>query len=85
MPEKAKMGDRRDLRPWGGSMRWLVRMFLAVCVIGPCAWLVCELGGLRAEPALPPIELKVVKYDKLIEAVKANRGKVIVVDVWEVG
>jgi hypothetical protein len=69
----------------GGSMRCLVRMFLAVCVIGPCGWFVCQLGGLQAEPTVTPVELKVVKYDKLIEAVKANRGKVIVVDVWTEG
>jgi hypothetical protein len=28
------------------------------------------------------VDLKVVKYNGLIEAVKAQRGKVVVVDVW---
>jgi hypothetical protein len=28
------------------------------------------------------VELKVVKYDKLVEAVKAQRGRVVVVDIW---
>ena len=30
------------------------------------------------------IDLKVVKYDQLVEAIKAQRGKVVVVDVWSV-
>ena len=46
--------------------------------------------GIQACTAPPPpapsgeIDLKVVKYDQLVEAVKAQRGKVVVVDVWSV-
>ena len=36
-----------------------------------------------APPEKPaPIELKVVKYDALEEAVRAQKGRVLVVDVW---
>jgi len=28
------------------------------------------------------VELQVVKYNGLVEAIKAQRGKVVVVDVW---
>jgi len=36
--------------------------------------------GLGAEAGA--VELKTVKYTELIAAVKAERGKVLVVDVW---
>ena len=54
-------------------------------LIGLCAWLVfCNRLSL-AEPAKPApatVQLKTIKYDQLVEAVKAHRGKVVVVDVW---
>jgi hypothetical protein len=28
------------------------------------------------------VEVKSVKYDQLVEAVKAHRGKVLLIDVW---
>jgi hypothetical protein len=54
-------------------------------LIVPAAWFVFLLG--RSGTAAPPekagvVELKVVKYNGLVEAVKAQRGKVVVVDVW---
>jgi thiol-disulfide isomerase/thioredoxin len=33
-------------------------------------------------PVAPPVQLKVVKFDQWQAAVKAQRGKVVVVDVW---
>ncbi len=42
-----------------------------------------ERGGADpAPPASSGVELKIVKYAGLVEAVKAQRGKVVVVDVW---
>jgi thiol-disulfide isomerase/thioredoxin len=52
-----------------------------------------EAGGCCAEDAAPVltsatavksdvIELKAVKYEQLTEAVRAHRGKVVVVDIW---
>ena len=35
-----------------------------------------------AKPNDAPIEIKLVKYDQLKEAVKAHKGKIVVVDVW---
>lgn len=34
------------------------------------------------EKAADKVELKTVKYDKLNEAIRSHRGKVVVVDVW---
>jgi hypothetical protein len=34
------------------------------------------------KPAAAEVELKSVKYDALKAAVRAQRGKVVVVDVW---
>ena len=30
-----------------------------------------------------PVELKTVKYAQLAETIEANRGKVILVDLWQ--
>lgn len=35
-----------------------------------------------AKPNDTPVEIKLVKYDQLKEAVKAHKGKIVVVDVW---
>ncbi len=55
-------------------------------LIVPACWFVLTVGPGSAEPAAPApagsVELKDVKYDGLVEAVKAQRGKVVVVDVW---
>ena len=42
------------------------------------------VAGHGAEPAAPEIELKAVKYADLKAAVRAQRGKVVVVDIWGV-
>jgi hypothetical protein len=44
-------------------------------------WLVHSRGPV-ARAAEPAVMLKVVKYSGLVEAVKAQHGKVVVVDVW---
>jgi thiol-disulfide isomerase/thioredoxin len=36
----------------------------------------------RAADAPPGVDLRVVKYDALTDAIKAQKGKVVVVDVW---
>jgi thiol-disulfide isomerase/thioredoxin len=46
------------------------------------AWFVCAPVSLTAEPAGDGIELKTVKYDGLVQAVQAQRGKVVVMDIW---
>lgn len=33
-------------------------------------------------PAASDIDIKVVKFDQWVEAVKTHRGKVVVVDIW---
>jgi thiol-disulfide isomerase/thioredoxin len=50
-----------------------------------CTYLVLCAGPTVAEPAKPApakVELKTINYAQLVEAVKAHRGKVVVVDVW---
>jgi len=57
-----------------------------IFVIVPALWIVLIVGRGPAESTAPPspgvVELKDVKYDGLVEAVKEQRGKVVVVDVW---
>jgi len=36
----------------------------------------------RSQAPQPGIELKVVKYNDLVAAVKAQKGKVLIVDIW---
>jgi thiol-disulfide isomerase/thioredoxin len=50
-------------------------------LIGLIASVVFSLRG-RAAPTSPGVELKTVKYEQLTDAVKAARGKVVVVDAW---
>jgi len=50
-------------------------------VVMTAAW--CLAGGLpQGGPAADKVELKVVKYDDLGELVRANKGKVILLDFW---
>ncbi len=64
----------------------LRRAWYVVLFSGLAAWAFAE--GAATEPPPSPaarsdeIALQVVKYADLIAAVKAKRGKVIVVDVW---
>jgi hypothetical protein len=44
-------------------------------------WLVHTRGAAVAAPE-PPVALKAVKYPDLVQAVKAQHGKVVVVEVW---
>jgi hypothetical protein len=55
-------------------------------LIGSAAWFVFLLnqtGSAVARPAREGVvELKVVKYNGLVEALRSQRGKVVVVDIW---
>jgi thiol-disulfide isomerase/thioredoxin len=50
----------------------------------PAAWLALAAGPARQSAAADAdaVTLKLVKYPEFIEAVKARRGKVVVIDVW---
>jgi len=53
-----------------------------VIVLGACL-VYCVTAALGEPPAAPAaVDLKVVNYDGLTEAVKAQKGRVVVVDVW---
>jgi len=57
-----------------------------VLLIAPAVWIVLILSQGSARAAAPEqkpvVDLKVVKYNDLVEVVKAQRGKVVVLDVW---
>jgi hypothetical protein len=53
------------------------RFWLIVC--GLC---LVSLWGSFAQAPTTAVDLKTVKYRDLVEVVKAQRGKVLVVDVW---
>jgi len=64
----------------GSFSRWLRA---GILLIVPACWFVLIVGRGTAEPpGGGAVELKDVKYNGLVEAVKAQRGKVVVVDVW---
>ena len=64
-------------------MRILSRRLWAAGLIVAALSLVLARGLRAADPpAAGDVQLKVVKYGELVEAVKALRGKVVVVDVW---
>jgi thiol-disulfide isomerase/thioredoxin len=50
-------------------------------VVMTAVW--CLAGGLpQGGPAVDKVELKVVKYDELGDIIRANKGKVIILDFW---
>jgi cytochrome c biogenesis protein CcmG/thiol:disulfide interchange protein DsbE len=52
-------------------------------LIGLAGWFVLSVGlACAADPAPTAVELKTVSYDGLADAIKAQRGKVVVVDAW---
>jgi thiol-disulfide isomerase/thioredoxin len=51
---------------------------LTLCAL---AALAATTAAARQEP-VPAVELKPIKYDALIDLVKQNQGKVVVVDFW---
>jgi hypothetical protein len=55
-----------------------------IFVIGLAASLVFIACSGGAEPPAASITLQPVRYRQLVDAVKAQRGKVLVVDVWGV-
>ncbi len=58
----------------------------AVFLIGLAGLFVLCMDRGRANPSSSPqqpgVELKTIKYQGLLEAVKTQRGKVVVVDIW---
>jgi hypothetical protein len=60
----------------------LLRRIAACLLIGAATCFVLLDRQLHAEEAPTKVEVKTVKYDQLVEAVKANRGKVLLIDVW---
>lgn len=80
------------------SLAWVIlamdlaMLFVSRClragilVIVPALWFVLIVGRGAAEPSAPvgggEVELRDVKYSGLVEAIKAQRGKVVLVDVW---
>jgi thiol-disulfide isomerase/thioredoxin len=68
-------------------MRFVARSLRAgIFLIVPAIWIVHIFGRGPAESTAPPkpatVELKDVTYNALVDAVKAQRGKVVVVDTW---
>jgi thiol-disulfide isomerase/thioredoxin len=68
-------------------MRFVSRRLRAgIFLIVPALWFVLIVGQGAADPSAPVsqsvVELRDVKYNGLVDAVKAQRGKVVVVDVW---
>jgi thiol-disulfide isomerase/thioredoxin len=52
-------------------------------VLGLLPLLVVNVTGLRADPAAPPaVKLEPIKYNDLAGLIRANKGKVVVVDFW---
>ena len=68
-------------------MRRTLRAFATgICLIVFATWCVHtkkDGSGVRAqEPTSDAVELKEVTYAQLCDAVRAQRGKIVVVDVW---
>jgi thiol-disulfide isomerase/thioredoxin len=66
-------------------MRYVFCSFrVGILLIAPAMWFVLIVGPGAAQSEVPAgaVELRDVKYDGLVEAVRAQRGKVVVVDVW---
>ncbi|MBL8798438.1 MAG: redoxin domain-containing protein [Planctomycetia bacterium] len=62
----------------------LTRRALSMRLIAAGALLLVALTGSGSgqQPAAAPVELQVVKYGELCKAVRAQKGKVVVVDLW---
>jgi hypothetical protein len=54
---------------------WILSITLAVSVVS-------IKGQARPPQPAPAVELTAVKYAGLVEAVRARRGKVVVIDIW---
>lgn len=65
-------------------MRRALRLLLGSGLIVAASWIVVCEGPTpaNAEPAGAEVQLKLVKYEELAAAIKALRGKVVVVDIW---
>lgn len=59
-----------------------LRQISAFMLIGAASCFVLHDGYIHAEEAPTKVEVKSVKYDQLVEAVKAHRGKVLLIDIW---
>ena len=67
--------------------RTLRSLGVGICLIVFAAWCVHNGEGRPAvlaqeKPSAGPVELKDVKYGPLCDAVRDQRGKVVVVDIW---
>jgi hypothetical protein len=54
----------------------LKRLFLLLFVVG------LTPQGLAGDTGTSEVALKTVNYGELCEAVKAQRGKIVVIDIW---
>lgn len=59
-----------------------MRLVPAFLLIGAASCFVLKGSTLHAQEAAGKVEFKSVKYSQLVEAVKAHRGKVVLIDVW---
>jgi thiol-disulfide isomerase/thioredoxin len=64
-----------------GSLSRCLRAGILLIVPACCFVLIVDRGSAEP-PGGGAVELKDVKYSGLVEAIKAQRGKVVVVDVW---
>jgi predicted RNA-binding protein Jag len=46
-------------------------------------WLLAQPAARTQEKAAGPITLDIVKYDRLAQEVLKQRGKVVVIDLWQ--
>jgi thiol-disulfide isomerase/thioredoxin len=58
------------------------RSAAGILLIGSVGWFVFLPVDAAAPPVENGVELKAAKYADLVKAVRAQRGKVIVIDVW---
>ena len=70
----------RKLLNGGGSVLLMLVMIQPFPMLSPRNDLMAQTPGPEAKVA--PLEVKVVKYDGLKDAVKDLKGKLVVVDFW---
>ncbi len=63
-------------------MYLVARIAGVVLLVVFAGWFVLISPGAAAPSGETAVELKVVKYADLVKAVRAQRGKVVVIDVW---
>ena len=58
------------------------RTAAGILLIGFVSWFVLISETPSAPPTPTGVELKTIKYRDLLRAVRAERGKVVLIDVW---